>query len=107
MSKTFFMIFALLLSASSVGQKSLFDVSISFHEPIDGDEVDMIPYRRGELYGFVAPNRPNEILIDPAYNIVLAVYSQGAIVGKGAGLGLVNSKGEILIPLKYDWLEYT
>lgn len=98
-------ILIVFLSLTSFDQKPVFDILVSMHQPIDGNKVEMIPFRNGNLYGFVAPNKPKTLLIEPMYNVVSSVHVQGAIVDKGAGFGLVNSRNEILIPLKHGKLE--
>ncbi|NOQ72939.1 MAG: hypothetical protein GQ574_13100 [Crocinitomix sp.] len=104
MIKILFILFFGLLSLKGTSQKPFFDLLVSSHEPIDGNEVEMIPYRSGDLYGFVRPNKPKQVLIKPMYKVVQSVYLQGAIVDKGQGFGLVDSKNKILIPLEYGAL---
>jgi hypothetical protein len=75
--------------------------------PIDGNNVEMIPFRVGAKYGFVAPNNPDQFIVEPIYSKVLAVHAEGAIVEsfEERSAGLVNGNGESIISLEYDFLE--
>lgn len=71
------------------------------HIPLNGDEVNMIPFRVDELFGFVDKNNPKKWLIKPQFDQVFAVYPEGAIVKKGNGYGLINIKNEWIIKPDY------
>ncbi len=67
------------------------------HDPIDGNTVQMIPCRTGELYGFVKPGKPDQWIITPRYEQVFGVYEDIAIVKDTSYYyGLINSLGEYL-----------
>jgi len=72
------------------------------HIPLNGNEVDMIPFRVDSLFGFVENNASRKWLIKPTFEQVFAVYKEGAIVKKEYGYGLVNSKNEMVIPSFYE-----
>ena len=72
--------------------------------PLDGEVVDMIPYRKGEKFGFV-DKKTGIICITPQYEQVHAVYKEGAIVKNDNGYGLINKKGKPIIPLQFRKLE--
>lgn len=63
---------------------------------LDGNDVNMIPFRESKMYGFVSPTT-KEWIIKPKYDEVFAVYNEGAIVKSGYYYGLVNEKEEWLI----------
>lgn len=83
------------------------------HIQLNPDEVKMIPFRDGPLYGFVKNGKKDKWLIKPRFEQVFAVYNEGAIVKdttkfyyKGRvypklAYGLVNPKGKYLIPPHY------
>ncbi len=72
--------------------------------PLDGEVVDMIPYRKGEKFGFV-DKKTGIICITPQYEQVHAVYKEGAIVKNDNGYGLINKEGKPIIPLQFRKLE--
>jgi hypothetical protein len=73
------------------------------HIPLRGGEVQMIPFRHSERYGFVKPGKPDKFIVKPQFEQVFAVYPEGAIVKDTAALyGMVNEKGKYLIPPHYQ-----
>ena len=62
-------------------------------------DVSMIPYRKGDLWGYASPDK--QILIKPQYADA-AWFSEGlAAVKKGNKWGYINRQGKIIIPVKY------
>jgi hypothetical protein len=59
------------------------------HIALDGEKVEMIPFRVSERYGFVSKKDPSKWLIKPTYEQVFAVYEDGAIVLDSIGRYLV------------------
>lgn len=72
------------------------------HIPLDGKKVEMIPFRKDNLFGFVAKENPDNWLIKPEFDQVFAVSENGAIVKKGQGYGLVNASGNWIISPYYE-----
>lgn len=105
MIKVYLIFSVILFSFNGSSQQLDSDRMSAYHLPLDGAEVEMIPYRTGNLYGFVAPNKPDVLLINSTYEMVLSVNAEGAIVCKREGFGLVNLKNEVIIPFEYDWLK--
>lgn len=79
------------------------------HEPLDGASVRYIPFRKGELYGFV-DKQTKKWIIEPKFSQVYAVYPEGAIVAEynkdnesnknaygNTYYGVTNYKGEWLV----------
>ncbi len=72
------------------------------HIPLDGKKVEMIPFRKDNLFGFVGKENPDNWLIKPEFDQVFAVSENGAIVKKGQGYGLVNASGNWIISPYYE-----
>lgn len=73
-------------------------VCISVKGQIDSD---FIPYRKGDLFGYSDTNM--KILIPPAYTRADFFYNGMAQVCKGNKYGFINTKGELIIPIEYDY----
>lgn len=83
----FLLIFSLLLTSQTTFAQKL---------------PELIPYRKGDLWGFCDKNR--KIVIPCTYAKVSPFYEGLARVSnKGEKYGFINPKGEVVIPLKYDW----
>lgn len=69
--------------------------------PVFAQEPDMsmIPYRKGNLWGFAAPDK--NIAITPEYEEVGLFYEGFAVVKKGGKYGYINKEGKVVIPIKY------
>ncbi|NOQ72481.1 MAG: hypothetical protein GQ574_10795 [Crocinitomix sp.] len=93
--------------------KTIFNKIEREHIQLDPDEVKMIPFRDGPLYGFVKKGKMDKWLVKPRFEQVFAIYKEGAIVMDTAkayykgmvyplnNYGLVNPKGKYLIPPYY------
>lgn len=69
------------------------------HIALDGEKVEMIPFRVSERYGFVSKKNPSKWLIQPTYAQVFAVYEEGAIVlDSMGGYLVVRPDGTLLVP---------
>ncbi len=78
--------------------ESLSSLSNEMHvQPLNGAEVNMIPFRRNNQYGFVAKAN-GQPLFEPQFDKVWAVYAEGAIVSKNDKIGVVSPSGRMLIP---------
>jgi hypothetical protein len=70
------------------------------HIPLDGAEVEMIPFRKDSLFGFV-DKLSGDFLIKPKYDQVFAVYRDKAIVKQGWGYGVIDKNDNIIMPFSY------
>jgi len=62
---------------------------------------DLIPYRKGDKWGFCDRNK--KIVIEPVYDDVYPFYEGLALVFDGKDWGYVDTKGNVVIPLgKYE-----
>ncbi len=67
------------------------------HLDIDGDEVDYIPFRQDELFGFVKKGKPNKWVIQPRYAQVFTALPDVAIVKDTSfGYGIIDYNGAYL-----------
>ena len=74
------------------------------HVQLNANEVKMIPFRDGPLYGFVKKGNKDKWCIKPRFEQVFAIYQEGAIVKdttKGFHYGLINEKGKYVIEPLY------
>lgn len=74
----------------------IFSSLISYSQNID---YSLIPYRKGDKWGFANANR--SIIITPQYNDVRWFTEGIAAVKVGAKWGYINSTGKMLIPAKF------
>lgn len=61
---------------------------------------ELIPYRKGSLWGF--SNEKAEIVIQPTYEYVDFFNEDLAVVGKDYKFGFINKQGKVVIPVKYE-----
>ena len=62
-------------------------------------DMSMIPYRKGNLWGYASPDKT--MLITPAYEQVNFFYEGYASVKKGSKFGYINKEGKVVIPFNY------
>ncbi|MBK7763731.1 MAG: WG repeat-containing protein [Bacteroidetes bacterium] len=74
--------------------------------PLDGAEVDMIPYRDGDKFGFI-DKLTEQIIIKPQYQQVHCVHKEGAVVKSENGYGMVDKNNKAIIPLQFRQLTKT
>lgn len=56
-----------------------------------------------DLYGFI--NTKGEVVVQPAWDFASDYREEMILVKKNNRLAVLNSKGETIVPLKYDWLD--
>ena len=64
-------------------------------------DSDLIPFRKGDLFGYSDTNF--KILIAPAYSRADFFHNGMAQVCKGDKYGFINTKGDLIIPMIYDY----
>ncbi len=75
------------------------------HVPINPKDLDWMPFKKDDLYGFVEKGNPDKWLVPATYERVYAVYKEVAIVGDESNFGVVDKKGKLIIPIYFDFLE--
>lgn len=63
-------------------------------------DSDYIPFQEVDLYGY--RNIFGDILIKPVYSVANKFKNGYAVVGQGDKLGLIDSNGNIQVPIKYQ-----
>ena len=79
----------------------LFGLLILFALPVFAQDADlsMIPYRKGDLWGYATQDR--NIIITPQYAEAHFFYEGLAVVKKGNLYGYINKAGKVVIPFKF------
>jgi hypothetical protein len=83
-------------------RKNLFLVLfISFTAPVFAQEADksLIPYRRGDLWGYSDVER--KVIIQPVYTEANLFYGGYACVKKDKMYGYIDTSGKLVIPFKF------
>ena len=80
----------------------LLSVLIIFSNLLFSQDDMLIPYRKGEKWGF--SNKNKEIIIPCIYEQTFLFRGNFANVKGKNGFGLISKKGELLVPAKYDRL---
>ena len=74
----------------------------------DLDTVLLIPYRKGEKWGFADTTK--SVIIKPRYDYVKPFQSGMAIVGitskSISKYGIIDKKGKLIIPINYDYIKF-
>lgn len=65
---------------------------------------ELRPFQQDSLWGY--KNENNEIVIKPEYQYAKKFYLDFAIVYKNDSVGLINKKNKIILPFKYNYLQY-
>lgn len=60
----------------------------------------LIPYRKGDQWGFATPNK--QIFIVPQHDEVYPFQGGYARVRNGTRYGVINKSGRIIVPIEYD-----
>lgn len=72
------------------------------HIPLDGNETNIIPFRKDNLFGFVDRVSQKQILA-PQFRQVFASYAEGAIVSlDNENYGFVDYKGNIILGFYFE-----
>ena len=64
------------------------------------NEVQLIPYRKGHLWGFLDQNK--KIVIEAKYTSVEPFIEELTAVGLKGKFGFINQQGEVVVPFQYD-----
>lgn len=86
-----------LLKSSFITIRTLTVLSLLIHGAIRAQQL--IPYHKGDNWGFCTTDK--KILIKPKYERVELFKDGFALVVKGNKLGMVNEKGEEVVPCLY------
>ncbi|MCS6967474.1 MAG: WG repeat-containing protein [Cytophagales bacterium] len=67
-------------------------------------EVQLIPYRKGDKWGYCTPDK--KIIIPCEYDKAWEFIEGLAAVQKGGKWGFINTAGELVVPCVYDEVGY-
>lgn len=73
-----------------------------FGQTLEARLPDLIPYRKGELWGFCDSTR--KILVEPQWKSVRFYSGNTAKVSDGKWWGLIDRSGKEITEIKYDWI---
>ncbi len=73
--------------------------------PPNFKELDWIPYKKDDLYGFVEKGNPDNWLIEPMFEQVAAVYKDAAIVKHKGYWWLTGKERKMIISRPFDHIE--
>lgn len=76
-----------------------FFISLSISSFAQRPDLSMIPYRKGDLWGYATPEK--RIIIKPAYEETNFFYEGFASVRKGTKYGYLNKAGNQVIPFQF------
>jgi hypothetical protein len=65
-------------------------------------EISLIPYRKGNLWGFATPDK--KIFIVPQHDEVFPFRNGYARVRNGTRFGVIDMKGRIIVPIAFDYV---
>jgi hypothetical protein len=91
-----------LLSLDACGQqgKESHAEASQPQSPAEKERVNLIPYRKGEKWGF--SDAKKKLMIEPQYNFVFRFSEDLASVVLRDKYGFIDKAGKVVIPLKYD-----
>ena len=97
-----FCFFPFLLITSSYSQNSMSSTNRK-QKVITISLPELIPYRKGDLWGYCDKNK--KIVIPIIYSEVKPFKEKFAAVNKNGLWGFINEKGEKICPYKYNYVE--
>ena len=75
---------------------------ISFSFLVQAQDDLLVPYRKGDQWGFA--ERDKKVFITPQHDEVFPFKNGFAKVRNGTRYGIINMKGEIIVPIAFDGL---
>jgi hypothetical protein len=83
-TRTLFTLLTLLIAGSAFAQSP---------------DLSLIPYRKGNLWGYAAPDK--QVVISPRFQDAQLFYEGFAVVKLNSKFGYINKKGKLVIPCRY------
>ena len=74
-------------------------ISLSVQVFAQHADLSLIPYRKGNLWGYATPDK--KIVIKPVYADANLFHAGFASVKKGARYGYINASGKLVIPFRF------
>ena len=65
---------------------------------------NLFPFKENSLWGY--KNENSKVVIKPEYYLAKKFINDYAIVGKNDSLGIINKENKVILPFKFNMLQY-